>query len=270
MPTPLAFKFGLPLLNREGAFILRAYKNNQAVMDIRLGPTFYSAAVSLKKKLFGDTDPLDPADPVDPPAGPGDDPGGTSASQAHAKTEFSELTSAQNTALGTVETLVAAARKIARRAFKGNATKLHDDYLTGQHDSRTLADIIDRAKTLASSCIADAAAMQAKGWIAGDTTKLTKAIQTLSGADTSQVEALGDQKDATGDRNKDANDFYETLLTIQGAANAEFLEGAVGSDGPRTAFRIGLFPPHQPKRTTKSSAPGPAPAPNPNSPPPVK
>jgi hypothetical protein len=244
MTTPLTFKFGLPLLNREGALILNAYKTNHAPMDARLGATFYDDAVTEKKTLFGDTDPIDPSDPSAPP---GTDPGGSSSAQAHAKADFSDLTEAQDAALGQLELLVAAARKIAKRAFKGDATKLHDDYQVGEHESRTLPDVLDRANKVASSCQNDVAAMQAKGWGAADTAKLRSAIQVLGGSDTSQVSGLEDQKKATGVKNQQANQFYETLLTIQAAANAEWLEGT-GADDIRAAFRLGFFPPHEPKR----------------------
>ncbi len=154
-----------------------------------------------------------------------------------------------------LEPLMSLARDSAAKAFKGQTVKLHNDYQVGNHDSRTLADILKRAGIIATSCETDAVALQKVGWLPKETAKLQAAIIAVAGPDAEQVTATGDKLDATDGRNVLANSYYAGLLTEQNAAGIEWMAATAGNVGVRTEFRIGLFPPKIPKKAKAAVTP---------------
>jgi len=129
------------------------------------------------------------------------------------------------------------ARKSAKRAFKGQVVKLHDDYQIGQHDSRTLGDVLTRASIILFSCKNDATALAAIGWLAGDTQALAGALAAVTTADTTQAQAANAAVGATGDVHDQGNALYENLLVIQNAANNESLADAPTAPCASTSSR---------------------------------
>lgn len=250
--TPLAFKFPLALLQTEGGYLLQAAARHPEIVA-RLGAPFFVTARGNFKALFGLDANADPAAP--------DDGAPSAVGAPLAKESFrAGLTIERNTALDAVEELMTQARKTARRAFKGQTVKLHDDYQIGLHDSRTLGDVLARASLIADACARDAAAMAAKGWSVAETTRLRDTIPRAGNPDAAQVAALSGQKDATDARNVLANEFYEACLTIENAADIQWPASVGGNVGVRGEFRLGSFPPRLPKKAAAPAGAVPPPA----------
>ena len=89
----------------------------------------------------------------------------------------------------------------------------------------------------------NAAALAAKGWIAGDTTALAAAITAVENGETGQELGKTVRIAATDERNGAANDLYEGLLTIQNAANIQWPERVEANRAVRREFRLDVFPP---------------------------
>lgn len=242
--TPLEFKFPLPLLDTEGNYLLQAWKNHQVEMDSRLTAAVFDHLVELHTTLFGP--------PHFAPAPLPADESEVSQQKNNASIRGG-LTQEQNAGLDELEPLMGLARDSAHRAFKKQTVKLHNDYQVGNHDSRTLGNILERATIIADSCERDAAALQAKGWSPAETTALRNAIAATRGPDVAQVTALGDQIEATDARNLTANDYYEGLLTVQNAAKIQWKAGT--NIGVRTEFRLDAFPPNIPKKAVTPPVP---------------
>ena len=248
--TPLDFKFPISLLEQEGTYLLKAWKNHQTAMDARLTPVFYTGLVDLHTGLFGP--PI-----LDPTPAPVPAPENAVTDQVAKTSALGQLTQAQNDALAILEPLMTLARDSAGEAFRGQTVKLHNDYQVGNHKSRTLADILKRAGIIAASCESDATPLQKVGWLPQETTKLKDAIIAVTGPDAEQVTATGDKLDATDGRNVLANSYYTALLTEQNAASIEWMETTAGNVGVRTEFRIGMFPPKIPKKARATVTPAP-------------
>ncbi|MBI3852882.1 MAG: hypothetical protein HY298_21720 [Verrucomicrobia bacterium] len=85
-------------------------------------------------------------------------------------------------------------------------------------------------------------------------------IAPAESADDSQETAKTTRTGTTGTRNRNANDLYERLLTVQNAANLQWPERDSSNAAVRAEFRLGRFPP----RGGSPPKPGP---PNPPTPP---
>jgi hypothetical protein len=155
------------------------------------------------------------------------------------------LTQEQNTRLQTLQDILGAAKKTAKRAFAGQDVKLHDAFQVGAKLPGDLAGILQRARIVLASCqdAANATALAAKGWLAPDTQALSDAIEALDVTDDTQETAKANKKGTTADRNRAANDLYEHLLTIQNAANLQWPARGNAHVAVREKFRLGTFPP---------------------------
>lgn len=234
MSDPLNFNFPLPLLLQEGDAIITAAETNSAALTARLPAGFIAATRPLIKQV-SDQD----------------------AAQKGQAGTVGTLTTEQEAKLATLTISIGNLRDTAKKAFKGNAVKLHDEFQVGINKPTGLAAVLQRARIqLASAQKADnAAALQGKGWIAADTAALSEAIAALDSTDNVQEDAKTDATGGTGTRNRTANDLYARLLTIQNAANLQWPAAASGNAVLRAKFRLGLFPPPRPGGAGKPPTP---------------
>ena len=155
------------------------------------------------------------------------------------------LTQQQDALLKQLNKCTGRARQTASLAFKNDPVKLHEQFQVGVTEPGGLGSILQRARIILAS-VKDAdnlAALKAKGWIDADTAALDAAIKALAATDTTQETGKGDAKDATGARNRNANDLYDRLQTIQNAADLQWPADIAANAGVRDEFRLNTFPP---------------------------
>jgi hypothetical protein len=155
------------------------------------------------------------------------------------------LTQDQNAKLQVVQDKLAGARDSAKRAFKGSGVKLREEFQVGVNKPSDMASVLQRARIVLAACqnADNATALAGKGWVAADTTAFAAAIQALDAVDDTQETAKAGKKGTTADRNQQANDFYEHLLTIQNAANLQWPVRDSANIAVRAEFRLDTFPP---------------------------
>lgn len=241
MAAKLDFHFPLSVLLDQGDKIVAAAETNTGVNG-RL-PANY---VTESRTLIGDVTSGD-------------------ATQKGDVGEIGTLTLAQQDALKVLQPLIAGAKDTAKRAFKGNDTKLHSEFQVGVNKPTELGAVLERARIVSASLkvAGNLTALTAKGWLPADTVKIDAAITTLTGADGTQETAKSDKLGDTSTRNRDANDLYERLLTIQNAASLQWPADDPDHDNTsiRDQFRLGKFPPHggsAPPTTPPPTTPPPA------------
>jgi hypothetical protein len=187
--------------------------------------------------------------------------GGTSTQKSKAAT-VGTLTDEQNSDLVALTDLVTRAKESAKRAFAGQDVKLRSEFQVGINSPSDLGSVLSRARIVRDACLnaANAAALGRKGWIAGDTTALSAAIEALDTKDDTQEGGKVDKAAATAARNQAANELYEGLLTIQNAANNQWPVRNGDNTAIRAEFRLGIFPPKQGRKKKDNSTPTPPPA----------
>ncbi|MEI8063814.1 MAG: hypothetical protein WCH84_07105 [Verrucomicrobiota bacterium] len=155
------------------------------------------------------------------------------------------LTQEQNAQIQAVQDKLTGARDTAKRAFKGNDVKLREEFQVGVNKPSDLASVLQRARIVLAACqnADNATALAAKGWVAADTTAFAAAVEALDAADDTQETAKAGKKGTTADRNQQANDLYEHLLTIQNAANLQWPQRDGANIAVRAEFRLDTFPP---------------------------
>lgn len=156
-----------------------------------------------------------------------------------------DLTQQQNDGIVEMLDLFGKAKETAKKAFAGQDVKLGEEFQVGINKPKDLGSILGRAKIVLASCqdAANATALQAKGWIASDTTDFQAAIKSVGDIDKQQLDSQNVAIAGTDDRNAAANDLYDALLTSQNAANIEWPEKDANNRATREAFRLASFPP---------------------------
>ncbi|MEN9573158.1 MAG: hypothetical protein RL514_1013 [Verrucomicrobiota bacterium] len=142
------------------------------------------------------------------------------------------------------------ARNTAALAFPDDSVKLRSAFCVGVNTPSDLPSILQRARTVIAS-LRDAAnlpAVKAKGWLPKDTDALETAANDLGDTDTTQETSKGGAKGATTQRNQQANQLYDNLLTLQNAADLEWPEDPEDEEEAdytevRAEFRLATFPP---------------------------
>jgi hypothetical protein len=152
------------------------------------------------------------------------------------------------------------ARETAKRSFKGNDVKLHDEFRVGQAD-KAVFSVLGNARIISASLkkTENAAALANKGWLDADTQKLDGAIgAAAAGLQTGQA-GQGDELGQTAFLNSEANDLYDRLLDIQNAADLEWTANDPANVAVRAKFLLGVFPYGGSSGTTPPPTPPPAP-----------
>lgn len=170
------------------------------------------------------------------------------AGQQNNATELEALTSGQNAALTTIKLKSTLARDTAKIAFRGQTTKLREQFGLGEQPQQ-LAAITALALRIHAGCVDtdNAAALAAKGWLATDSAALETAILALTGADSLQEARKAVNKGGTIDYIGLNNALYDTATTMQNACAIEHPTQSSADIAARQTFRIGIFPPARPK-----------------------
>ena len=181
--------------------------------------------------------------------------------------DLGNLTAAQRANLDQLQHWMNLARQTAKLAFPGQTVKLHQEFQVGVTGHYDLASFLNRADIVLASVqnMDNLAALKLKGWTDADTQAFVAARKSLGTACTTQQDAKGRAKDATGQKHADASDLYERLLTIQNAANLQWPATDPANAGVRDEFRLNTFPPTGGTGNSQQPpAPAPAPAPTPD------
>lgn len=245
MANKLEFHFPVATLLKEGDIILAAGELYAPQLTDRLDPTFLTDTRALWEKV-----------------------GKEASDHKISIGEVGSLTVEQKEDLKVVNELVLAAKKTAKKAFKGEKVKLHEEFQVGVNKPKTMAADLGRANIVLAALnkAENIPALKAEGWIAADTAKLETAIKSVLGVDGKQELGKGDEADALSVRNEDANALYRKLLALQNAANLQFPESDATNDGTRLKFRLGIFPPSGSHVSGTSPQPPQPPTPAPPSP----
>jgi hypothetical protein len=238
MPEDLTFHFPLATLLRDGDAITTAAENH-AELNPRLSAGHVAATRALLATVAG-----------------GD------ADAKGRKGGVGTLTQDQNAKLDQLNTWMARARKTAGLAFKGQDVKLREEFQVGVNAPNDLASLLQRARIIIAGLKQEGngAALKAKGWLDADTTAFETVLAALAAVDATQETGKGGAKDATGARNRNANDLYAKLQTIQNAADLQWPEDGAVNAGRRNEFRLGIFPPRGGNGgKTKPTPPAPTP-----------
>jgi hypothetical protein len=246
MPVTPSFHFPLAVLSQEGDAILDAAEAHATELAARL-PASRTAEIRALHQQVSES----------------------STGQKGKAAEVGTLTQQQNASLTELNRLLSNCRDTAKRAFKGQDVKLHDEFQVGINKPVDLASVLARARiTLAACQNADnAAALTGKGWIASDTQALSDAIAKLDTTDDTQETAKATKKGATADVMTAANALYNGLLDIQNIANIQYPANNPANIKVRAEFRLDTFPPKQDTKKKSATSDKPVtpqpPAPNP-------
>ena len=186
---------------------------------------------------------------------------GDLTSQKNAKGELGPLTRTQQANLNTLQHCMNQARQTAKLAFPGQTVKLHQEFQVGVTGPYDLGSFLARADIIIASVqnAANLAALKLKGWTDADTTAFVAARQSLGTVNVTQQTAKGGAKVSTGQKDADAADLYERLLTIQNAADLQWPATDPANAGVRDAFCLNTFPPSN-GHGSGPQPPAPAPA----------
>jgi hypothetical protein len=239
MAVTQSFNFPVVLLAQEADYILDAAEANAAAINSRLPEGFVADQRTLLATVRG-----------------------SDSAQKSKTASVGGYTVGQNEAITVLNDLVSRARDSAKRAFKGQDVKLRNEFQVGINSPGDLASVLQRARIVQSSCVNanNAPLLAGKGWLAGDSTALNAAIESLDSTDDTQENAKVQRSSSTDARNNAANNLYEGLLTIQNAANIQWPERVSANAAVRAQFRLGQFPPRSERKKQKQSTPTPTPA----------
>ncbi len=164
--------------------------------------------------------------------------------QQNGAAELSGLTGSQNAALATIQLLSMLARETAKKAFRGQTTRLREQFGVGENPD-SLAAITALAIKIHAGCTdADnTAALAAKGWIAADSAAHEAAILALTGADTIQEARKATNKGGTAGLIALNNSLFESVTAMQNACAIQHHSPTADDIVARQTFRIGIFPP---------------------------
>ena len=239
MPEKPVFAFPISLLLQETGLILNAADKYAPQINSRLPANHATTARTLATQVSQ----LD-------------------AKQRSDRGDLGTLTADQNVKLTEVQAKLGNARATAKRAFKGQAVKLREEFQVGINKPNDLASVVQRARIVLAALQkpAHTDALQAKGWLPADTSDLESEINALDAADETQEGAKSTPTASTGDRNAKANQLYAALVTVQNAANLQWPANQSANGSIRAEFRIGKFPPRSgtpPKPPTPPAPPTP-------------
>jgi hypothetical protein len=213
--------FPVPILIHNGDLITAAAVANPPVA-LRLPASYMTDTSAALGKVTGDL-----------------------TSQKNAKGELGPLTKTQQANLNTLQQWMNQARKTAKLAFPGQTVKLHQEFQVGVTGPYDLGSFLARADIIIASVqnAANLAALKLKGWTDADTTAFVAARQSPGTVNVTQQTAKGGAKVSTGQKDADAADLYERLLTIQNAADLQWPATDPANAGIRDQFRLNTFPP---------------------------
>ena len=184
--------------------------------------------------------------------------------QKDAKDELGPLTKTQRASMNTLQHYMNLARQTAKLAFAGQAVKLHQEFQVGVNGQHDVGSFLSRADIILASLQnpVNLDAIKLRGWTDADTTAFTAARQSLGNLSAAQQSAKGGAKTSTGQKEADAADLFDRLLTIQNAADLQWPATDPANIGVRDAFCLNTFPPSH-ARGNGQQPPEPTPTPAP-------
>ena len=185
--------------------------------------------------------------------------GGTPAAKAGQMGDTGTLTQEQDDAFHEMLRLMAAARRSAGLAFKGNKVVLHEEFQVGIHDPHGLGHEIGRARIILAGANKHATELGQHGWIAQDAIELSTALDLLGDVDLEQEASKAEGPGLTAASTSAANKLYANCLSLQNAARLQYPSTKPGHETARARFLLGEFPPHAPDAPPTPPA-GPSPA----------
>ncbi|HEY1769979.1 MAG TPA: hypothetical protein VGG02_06960 [Chthoniobacterales bacterium] len=238
MASSSHFRFPISLFETESNLILQAAESDtySAAINERLDDGTVVNGRTLWNTLFKPDDPTIPPPPVEPPIG-------SSAAQVADESAIGTYTQTQRAALKIYRPLAHKAREAAAKAFRGNDVKLHQEFRIGVKRSSIISKIVSEGRLLLAGVRnpANTAALKTSGgYVAKDTDLLEAALNDVDASETSQEDSKGTAKGSTDRRNQNLADLDDIIAAIQGAASNEYSDRESLS-----AFRIGIFPPHE-------------------------
>ena len=159
--------------------------------------------------------------------------------------DLGSLTVAEQALVKAVLTQTSKARETAKRAFKNNTVKLHDEFCVKKvHDDKSVGAILGNARIVLASLkkTENATALADKGWLAADTQKLDDAITAAAAGLTPLQPGKSDEIGQTAFLTSEGNDLYDRLLDIQNAVDLEWPEDDPANVAVRAKFLLGVFP----------------------------
>jgi len=223
----------VPIITHNGGLVIAAAQAHPEIAT-RLTAAAITAADTLCTKVSGDV-----------------------TGQKGAKGELGSLTAGQKKNLNTLHQCMAAAAKTAKLAFPRQTVKLHQEFQIGQQAKNDLASYLGRVDIVLGSIAnaANNAAFKTKGWTDDETTAFQTARDAFGPAEQYRVKSISGAKDTTAQKNADAALLYETILTIQNAADLEWPAADPANAGVRGEFLLGIFPPDHGGNHTPPPAP---------------
>jgi hypothetical protein len=190
----------ISLLTSEADHVTDAFTVHVAVMELRLPAPYNGDTIALTELVIAQN-----------------------AKQASDGADIGDLTMAQKVALKEVNDRIKMARDTAKRAFKGQTVKLHEEFQVGQN-STDLEEVMDRAEIISASLkrAENIAPLAAKGWMTADTTGFDAALAALDLNEDTQEGAKTVKLGTTATRDENANALYERVLITQNAARLQF------------------------------------------------
>ena len=236
--TKTKFHFPLPILVGEGKLILDA------------GTAHHEIAGRLDKTYLADTATV--LGNVKTQA----------TDQKQKRGQTGVLSKAQLDKIHAFHLLIANAKDTAKLAFLGQTVMLREAFQVGVHKPHDLQSQLQRGRTVLASMQAaeNVPALTSKGWTADETTALDTAISNLENDKTLLENAKDASVGSTGQKNVQADDLYNRLLTVQNAANLQWPESDPANLQTRADFRLGKFPPKDHGGHHVEPAPTPTPA----------
>jgi hypothetical protein len=184
------------------------------------------------------------------------------ADQQQKRGQTGVLTRAQLDKIHALQKEMHDARESAKLAFPQQAVKLREQFQVGVHQPHDLQSQLQRGRTILAGLQAaeNAPTLAGKGWTAADTAALDGAIQAIENDQTLLENAKDAGIGSTGQKNTQADDLYDRLLTIQNAANRQWPDTDPANVQARADFRFGKFPPKDHGGHHVEPPPTPAPA----------
>ena len=157
--------------------------------------------------------------------------------------DFGTLSLAEQKLIKALLALMSQTRETAKRAFKGNNVKLHDQFCVGKSD-KTVNGILGNARIISASAKTtdNATALAAKGWLAADTQNLDAAIAAAVAGLQSQQPGKSEELGQTAFLVSESNDLYDRLLDIQNAADLQWPANDPSNVTVRAKFMLDTFP----------------------------
>ena len=159
--------------------------------------------------------------------------------------DVGEMTLAQEAKFAQLNIWIAKARKTARKAFKGQTVKLHEEFQVGVNKPMDLPSVRTRAGIIIASLQkpANQPALKLKGWLEADTEAFSELHQDLGGTDETQESSKGTAQGATSLVQTDALALNDQVMAMQNAADLQYPAENPANIENRVKFRIGTFPP---------------------------